>query len=226
MQRPWNFLHRTISMHIYPANKRLKAMSFIEMMVAIFIMGVGMIGFSQLLLSTWKSNKFILETGNTAVQVNRASNEIISNLRRVRQADNGDYPIEYGSNFDLKIYLDVDGDGTTERVHYWLDSAAQEVKRGVTEPTTTTPPTYPGSDTTVTTIATYIVNTNVQPVFYYYNQNYPGDTINNPLTTPVNIHNVRLIRVLLRMNIDPIRAPNNINVESFADLRNLENYDN
>lgn len=205
--------------------KKLKGLTIVEMLVAIFIMGAGMVGFSLLLNSSWKSNKFIIESGVTAIQVNRALNEIMANVRKVRQADNGDYPIESGDDFDIKAYIDIDGDGTTERVHYWLDTTTDQVKRGVTDPVAGTPPTYPAGDTTVTTIANYIVNDATQPLFYYYNENYPGDVVNNPLSTPVNIQSVRLVRVLLRMNIDPIKAPNNINVESFVDLRNLENYE-
>jgi hypothetical protein len=68
------------------------------------------------------------------------------------------------------------------------------------------------------------VNESTQPVFYYYNENYPGDTVNNPIATPIAIEDARLVRVLLRINIDPIKAPNNVNVESFVDLRNLESY--
>lgn len=200
-------------------------MTLVEMLVAIFIMGLGMLGFMLLLSSSWRSNKFIIETGVTAIQVNRASDAIVSNLRKVRQADNGDYPIESGGDFDLKVYLDIDNDGVTERVHYWLDTVTQQVKQGVTKPTAGQPVTYPAADTTIKVIANYIVNTNAQPVFYYYNKNYPGDTVNNPLATPVAVQNVRLVRVFLRMNIDPIHAPNNINVESFVDLRNLETYD-
>lgn len=203
----------------------LKGLTLIEMMAAIFIVGAGMIGFTLLFTSSWKTNKFVIESGVTAVQVNRALNEIALNLRKVRQADNGDYPIESGNQFDIKVYLDIDGDGVTERVHYWLDTATDQVKRGVTDPVAGTPPTYPASDTTVSIIANYIVNEATEPLFYYYNENYPGDTVNNPLATPVDIQSVRLVRVLLRMNIDPVRAPDNINVESFIDLRNLENYE-
>jgi hypothetical protein len=49
--------------------------------------------------------------------------------------------------------------------------------------------------------------------------------VNNPLDTPINVEDARLIRVHLFVNIDPVRAPNNINIESFADLRNLKNYE-
>lgn len=215
-----------MSWYAYRKTKRLQGFSLVEMMTAIFIMGVGMIGFSLLLLRSWNSNKFILETGVSAVQVNRASAEIISTLRKIRQADNGDYPLESGGNFDIKFYVDVDGDGVTERVHYWLDTATQQLMRGVREPSNNNPPIYANGDGTTSVMADYIVNTDAQPIFYYYNNNYPGDTTNNPISTPVNVGDVRLVRVLLRINIDPVRAPNNINVESFADLRNIETYDN
>jgi prepilin-type N-terminal cleavage/methylation domain-containing protein len=206
--------------------KKLKGMTLVEMMVAIFIMSAGMVGFSLLLSSSWKSNKFILETGMASVQVNRASSQIINNLRKVRQADNGDYPIESGDAFDIKVYLDIDDDGVTERVHYWLDTANDRLMLGVREPSAATPPTYAAGDGTTSILANYIVNDGTQPMFYYYNENYPGDTVNNPIATPVAVENVRLVRVLLRINIDPIKAPNNINVESFVDLRNLESYGN
>lgn len=206
--------------------KKLKGLTLVEMLVAIFIMSAGMLGFSLLFSSSWKSNKFILETGTTAVRVNRASSEIINNLRKVRQADNGDYPIESGDDFDIQVYLDIDNDGVTERVHYWLDTVNDWLMLGIREPSSAVPPSYASGDGTTRILAEYIVNEAAQPVFYYYNENYPGDTVNNPIPTPIAIENVRLVRILLRMNIDPIKAPNNINVESFVDLRNLESYGN
>lgn len=206
--------------------KRLKGLTLVEMLVAIFILSAGMLGFSLLFSSSWKTNKFILETGVTSIRVNRASTEIINNLRKVRQADNGDYPIESGDDFDIQVYLDIDNDGVTERVHYWLDDVNDRLMRGIREPSAAQPPTYAAGDGTTSIIAEYVVNDATQPLFYYYNENYPGDTVNNPLATPTSIGDVRLVRVLIRMNIDPIKAPNNINVESFVDLRNLESYNN
>lgn len=204
--------------------KKLKGLTLVEMLLVIFIMSAGMLGFSLLFSSSWKSNKFILETGMAAVQVNRASSLIINNLRKVRQADNGDYPMESGDDFDIQAYLDIDNDGVTERVHYWLDTVNDRLMLGVREPSASVPPIYAAGDGTTTVVANYIVNDATQPVFFYYNENYPGDTVNNPIPTPIAIESVRLVRVLLRINIDPIRAPNNVNVESFVDLRNLESY--
>lgn len=202
-----------------------RGLTLIELIVAIGIMLIVMQGFTFLFLKSWDTNKFILEEGIASASVSHTVNKIIKELRGVRQADNGDFPVASGSDFDLKVYIDIDGDTVTERVHYFLDLNTDQMKMGVTKPTGSTPVTYPATDDTVTVLAKYIVNESNNPVFYYYNKNYPGDTTNNPLAVPVKVGDVRLIRVHLLLNIDPIHAPNNINIESFVDLRNLEKYE-
>jgi hypothetical protein len=107
-------------------------------------------------------------------------------------------------------------------VHYFLEG--NTLKQGVSEPIAGTPITYPAGDDTVTTLATSVINAANQPVFSYYNKDYPGDTVNNPLETPLAVEEARLIKVHLLMNIDPLKAPDNINIESFAELRNLNDY--
>lgn len=202
--------------------KLLRGMSLIEMLMAIFILLLGLEGVSLLFMNSWRTNRFILETGNASLIASRTVDIMVRDIRKARQADNGDYPIESGGDSDLKLYIDIDGDGVTERVHYYLSNGS--IYRGVTKPDATVPVTYPASDQTTTLLAEYISNTPSDPVFFYYNKNYPSDTTSNPLTTPVRIESVRLIRVHLLVNIDPVHAPDNINVESFAELRNLNNY--
>lgn len=197
-------------------------MTLIEMMVAIFIVGISMAGFSLLFLRSWDNNKFILEMGNASLIASRSVNLIVSDLRKLRQADNGSYPIASGDKFNLTVYLDIDNDGTTERVHYYLDNGA--FYRGVTDPVAGTPVSYPNGDQSVVRLADFISNTASDPVFFYYNRDYPSDTVHNPLATPVAVQNVQLIKVHLLVNIDPVHAPNNINVESFVELRNINHY--
>jgi type II secretory pathway pseudopilin PulG len=199
-----------------------KGLTLIEMVVAIGILTVAMGGFSLLFLRSLQVNAFIIEEGNTAMLTSRTVDSITNDLRRVRQGDNGDFPIVSASAFDLKVYVNIDNDPATERVHYFMDGNL--LKRGVSKPIPGTPVTYPATDDTVTTIATYVVNASSEPLFSYYNKNYPGDTANNPLAGAISVSDVRLIRVWVRMNIDPIKAPNNINIESFAELRNLNDY--
>lgn len=197
-------------------------MSLVEMMVAIGILLMGMGGVSMLFLNSWTSNKFIIEMGNASLIASRGVNTVVAELRKIRQADNGDYPIESGDDFDFKAYIDLDNDGATERVHYYLQNGV--LYRGVTEPVAGLPVTYPNSDDTTGAIAGSIVNTGSDPVFSYYNDDYPADTTNNPLITPVNVARVRMVKVHLMVNIDPFHAPDYINIRSFAELRNLNNY--
>jgi prepilin-type N-terminal cleavage/methylation domain-containing protein len=204
---------------------RRKGMTLIEMLVAIAVMLIVTEGFTYMLVRSWDSNKSIIEMGLASTTASRSVNRTIVQLRAIKQADNGDYPIEEADDFDLTIYTDIDDDGVTERVHYFLDLATDTFKRGVTEPNATIPVTYNNGDTTVTTLAQFITNESTEPVFSYYNDDYPGDTVNNPLATPASLGSIQLVKVWLKVNIDPVHAPENINVESFVDLRNLHGYE-
>lgn len=201
----------------------MKAMTLVEMMVAIAIVLITMEGFTYLFLKTWDTNKFVLEEGLASAAASRATNKIVIQLRGVQQADNGDYPIEAADDFDLIFYADVDDDGVVEKVHYFLDAAADQLHLGVSNPSATNPVTYPAGDDVVSVVANYVVNESSDPLFYYYNDDYPGDVVNNPLATPASIGNIQMVRVHLYVNINPVHAPDNINIESFVDLRNLHN---
>lgn len=201
------------------ARKKLNGMSLIEMIIALSIMTLGMAGFSMLFINSWNSNKYIIEMGNASFLASQGVSRTVAEIRKARQADNGDYLIESGDDFDLKIYLDIDGDGVTERVHYYLQGTS--LYQGVRNPVAGLPVTYPNGDETTRVIANSIINSASTPIFSYYNGNYPDDVINNPLATPVTIADVHMIKVHLMVNLDPLNAPEHVNIESFAELRNL-----
>lgn len=201
---------------------RLRGMTLVEVMVSIFIVLVAMQGFTILFLRSWQSNAFLVETGLASAAASRAVSVTVSELRKVRQGDNGDYPVEAGDDFDLTAYIDIDKDGVTERVHYFLDQG--DFNRGIREPSATQPVTYANGDGTVMTLASDIANEPTEPIFTYYNEDYPGDTVNNPLATPISIRAARLVKVRLVINIDPDNAPDDTNIESFVEFRNLNDY--
>lgn len=203
------------------ARKFLSGMTLVELLTAIFVMAVAMGGFSILFLRSYKMNSFILETGVASAAASRGVDRIVADLRKVRQGDDGSYPIISGTGTDFKVYLDIDNDGKTERVHYFLQDGL--LKQGITEPNATQPVTYPVGET-VTTIVNYVANETNEPVFFYYNDDYPGDTVNNPLSTPISVQDARLVKVRLFININPNKAPEETNVESIAEFRNLNEY--
>jgi hypothetical protein len=202
--------------------KRVRGMTLVEMMVAIGILVMATGGFTLLYIRSLQTHAFTIEEGMTALANSRAVDGVIDELRRVKQGDNGDFPLVSVGDTDVIVYLNVDDDAGTERVHYFLEGTT--LKRGITDPIVGTTVLYPSGDATVNTLATSVVNTADEPVFSYYNKQYPGDTAHNPLSGAIVLSDIRLIRVWLSMNIDPRHAPNNIAIESFAELRNLNDY--
>lgn len=203
----------------------LKGMTLMELMIAIGVALIVMQGFTYLFISTWDTNKFVLEEGMASAAASRATNKIVIQLRAVQQAGNGDYPIESADDFDLVFYCDIDDDGAVEKVHYYLDQVNDRLMLGVSNPIATNPVTYPAGDDVVTIVTNYVVNESGDPIFFYYNDDYPGDTVNNPLVTPTSVGEIQMIKVHLYVNINPVHAPDNINIESFVDLRNLHDYE-
>jgi Tfp pilus assembly protein PilV len=200
-----------------------RGMTILEMLVAISIFAMGISGFTLLFVRAWKSNSYTLEMGQSSMAVSQGVNKMVEYLRGARQADNGSYPIKTADNNNLVIYSDYDKDKVTERLHFY--KSGQDVLMGVTDPTSAVPKTYPEADQQVITISSKIVNDSGTPIFYYYNKNYPGDVSHNPMSTPASVADVRLIKIYLHINITPNRAPDNIEMQSFVELRNLNDYD-
>jgi hypothetical protein len=206
--------------------KNKKGLSLVEMIVAIGIFSLGIWGFSELLIRSWRSNEFIYEEGQTAFATSRAIESTINDLRRIYRADS--YPIDLADDNELVVYIDVEKDGVIERVHYFFEPDEQLFRRGIAKPNGTNPITYPSADEETETVANFVVNDAEHPIFTYYARSTTAET---PLATPMNSstnndlrENIGIIRVHIMENIDPIKAPNNINIESFVELRNLKYY--
>jgi len=207
----------------FKRNFLVRGFTLIEALVAIALFALGIMATSLLFSRSWQSNAYSLEMGKTAFVVSRSVTSLVDYLRRVRQSDGGAFPIVSADKNDLVVFSDYNKDGTTERIHIYLSNS--KIFMGVTLPTETLPCTYPSGDTQTIQIADHIVNTPSDSMFSYYNKNYPGDTANNPVSVPADVSQIRLIKIFLRININPNRAPDNIQQESFVELRNLNDYD-
>jgi len=198
-------------------------MTLIEalMAVAIFAMGIG--GFTLLFSKTWQSNAYVLEMGQSSMAVSQGLNKMVDYIRRARQGDDGSYPVKSVGANDLVIFCDYNKDGITERLHFY--KTGQDVLMGVTSPTSTMPKTYPSGDQQIINIATRIVNNSSTPIFYYYNKDYPGDVTNNPLAGTIDVSTVRLVKAYMEININPNHAPDNVKIQTFVEMRNLNDYD-
>lgn len=143
---------------------------------------------------------------------------MVKEIREARYADDGSYPLEEAGNFQFIFYSDIDKDSNIERVRYFLDGT--NFKKGVVEPSGD-PLQYVLSSEVVDVLSAYVRN-GTTPVFTYYNGDWPIDTVNNPLPTLTRLTETKLMHVYLKINVDPNRPPENFELESDIQIRNLK----
>lgn len=95
-----------------------------------------------------------------------------------------------------------------------ISGLEHELKKGVIEPTGS-PIKYPLDKEKISIISSYVRN--VPPIFEYFDQN--GNKI---VDYPARLKDTKLMRVYLVINIDPNRPPQDFELESSVQLRNLK----
>ena len=195
----------------------------IETIVAIAIFTIGIEGFTILLSRSWTQNAYTIEMGQTSMAASQAVNRVVGYIREARQGDNGAYPVVSADDNDLVIFSDYDRDGQTERLHFYR--SASDLLMGIREPSSGFPITYASGYGEIKTITSCVVNDADNPIFAYYDADYPEDSVNNPVNTPALAPDIRLVRITIHININPDRAPDNVEIRSFAEMRNLNDHD-
>ncbi|MDO9231334.1 MAG: prepilin-type N-terminal cleavage/methylation domain-containing protein [bacterium] len=205
--------------------KKLEGLTLIEMMMSIAIFTMGIAGFTLLFSKTWQTNSYVLQMGQSSMTASQGVNKMVDYIRRATQAEDGSYPIKTADADSLTIYSDYDKDNTVERLHFY--KSGQNILLGVTDPAEIFPRNYASGDQQIITLVSNVVNGNDEPFFYYYNKDYPGDDINNPLVAPVSSHlaEIRLMKIYLEVNTRPSSTANDVKIQSFVELRNLNDYD-
>ncbi len=144
---------------------------------------------------------------------------MVSELRSAIPSALGAYPIESVATSSVVFFADVNSDDVADRVHYYINNVNRSVERGVVL-ATDAPPGYNLAQETISTLVTDISNGTSTPLFDYYNGNYAGTS--TPLSMPVNIQLIRLVKMTIKVERDPGRAPDLTTITSQATLRNLK----
>lgn len=151
-------------------------------------------------------------------RANSVAQDMVRALRGARPSETGAYPLVVLDDQQIVFYSDIDADKRVERVRFFLEGTQQ--KRGVIEPTDF-PVSYPVENETVKVLSEYVQN-GTQPVFYYYNGDWPTDTTNNPLPAVSRLSETRFIQLSLTVNADPSRPESDFYLSPYVQLRNLK----
>ncbi len=207
-----------------------RGVTFVEMIVTIAIFSIIILGSSVFFVRMWTIHRFTLETGIASFIAQRGVDEAVEHIRRARSSQNGSFAIASADSDSIHFYDDYDDDGTVERVHYFLENGT--LWRGVTEPMVDAGGiiTYAEDDDTVRSIADHVINQSLgEATFTYYGTDGKAfsydDVAENILTLPVTLAHIRMVKIVLYVNPDAVRAPNHVHIQSFAVVRNLAIYD-
>lgn len=197
-----------------------KGVTIAELVVVIGILGLIMIAISTFQVNVIKNNRYAQDSLITLQDGRVIIRTMIKELRSVSPSNNGAFPIIQASTSTISFFSDIDGDGSKEQVRYFIASSTV-LKKGIIRPTGT-PSVYNSASEVITIIANNIKNSSSTPLFTYYNSSYDGTSTSTPLTYPLVLANVHLIRVDLVIDVDPNRSPIPRTYTSQVNLRNLK----
>lgn len=199
-------------------NKKNKGITLIETVIALGIFVIIVVTWNSIIIQSYRSAEFGRQQQDAIREAQNGIEMMTQELREASTGENGAYALDTADDNQIIFYSDIDKDIYTERVRYWIDGNA--LKKGITEPSGD-PLDYNLNDEQIKIISNFVNNGSL-PLFTYYNENYPYDTINNPLPAPARLIDTKLIHIFLRINIDPSKAPADFDVESDVQLRNLK----
>ena len=193
-----------------------KGVIFIEVLVAVSISALITGAIVQLFLSSWKSNAIIWEQLATQNEGRKVIQDFGNELREASASSIGSYSIESASGTAIVFFSNIDSDSLVERIRYFLSGAT--LKKGVIKPTGS-PLAYVSSTETFTDVANDVAN-GTTSIFYYYDGNFSGTQ--SPLSSPVTIAQIRMVKITLKLEEDPNLSPMPFYIESKVTIRNLK----
>lgn len=105
----------------------MKSFTFIETITAIFVFSLFMgIVFSSIFI-LYQTHSYQWQQSLAISEARKGIEIMTKEIRKVREGENGNYPIEYAGDKEFIFYSDVDNDGKTERVRYFLGRIETQV---------------------------------------------------------------------------------------------------
>jgi hypothetical protein len=195
----------------------IKGFSLAEIVVVVGILGMIMVAVSGFQRDTFVNTKFAMDSLSTTQDSRIILRMMVRELRTSSSGNDGSYPLISAATSTISFYSDVDADGLKDKVRYYI--ATTTLKKGLIKPTGS-PLTYVAANEVFSTLAYNLKNSTSTPLFEYYDNAYAGTS--SPLTQPVNISNVRLVKINLIVDVDPNKSPTVRTYTSQVNLRNLK----
>lgn len=194
-----------------------KGFTIVEVLVSGFILTV--LGFliARIIYTVNQNQLLVFQQYDNIDKANENVQLFVKELRTARDGDNGAFVLEQANDQTIVFYSDIDFDQVTEKVRYFLNGT--NLYKGVIK-ATGYPVNYPQAQEKTTLLADDVRNLQT-PVFYYYNSDWPQDSVNNPLIFNKRLSDTKLVKIYLRINskLDP---KSDFVAESYSQIRTLK----
>jgi len=193
------------------SNNYKKGLSLVETLIAVAIFALGVVTIFEFVRMGYFTKDYTFQQALTIEEARRGIETMLKEIREAKSGEDGSFAIEKAEDFEFVFFSDIDNDGETERVRYFLEGT--DFKKGVIDPEGW-PPTYPSSSEKIYILSQYVQNS--PPIFKYFDEN------GNELGPPANLKDTKLMRIYLVVNINPRRPPQDFVLETDVQLRNLK----
>jgi hypothetical protein len=184
--------------------------TLIEALTYIFIFSLLSLVISGLIVTIYKTKSYTFQQAEAIAQARKGIDVMCKEIREAKSGEDGSYLIEEAEDYQFVFYSDIDKDGKTERVRYFLDGS--DFKKGVTK-ATGWPPQYLPENEEIYVLTSYVRNR--PPIFKYY------DADLNELPSPARLKDTKLMKLTLVVNVNPNRSPQDFVLETVVQLRNI-----
>ncbi len=191
--------------------------TLIEMLLSIGIIGLMVVTTTTFQRDIFYLNNTIQSSLNAQLDARHVVKVMVAELRKASQSAVGSYSIALASSTGVTFYSDVNSDGLQDQVRYFLSGTT--IQKGVTAPTGS-PLTYTVANEKITTLINSVLASSTVPLFQYFPASYSGTS--SPLSFPIDIPSIRLIKITVMIDNDPAHSPAPITATSQVTLRNLK----
>lgn len=198
-----------------------KGFTLAEIVVVVGILGLIMIGISNFQKNVLINNKYAQDSISSAQDARNILKVMVKELRTASPSNNGAYAIAQAATNTLTFFSDTDGDGLKEQIRYYISTTTNPMtlRKGSIKPTGS-PSVYSSTNEIFSTLAYNIKNGTSTALFQYYDDGYAGTS--SPMTIPVTVTDIRLVKINLMIDADPNRSPIPRLYTSQVSFRNLK----
>jgi type II secretory pathway pseudopilin PulG len=185
--------------------------TFIETIVTIFIFTLAMGAVSGIIMMLYRTHDYTWQQSQAIEEGRRGIETMVKEIREARTSEDGSYIIASTTDFQFSFYSDIDRDLVIEKVRYFVEGT--NFKKGVIKPVGI-PAVYSASGEEISILSQYVRNT--PPIFRYFDEN------GQELPPPARRKDTKLMQVYLVINVDENRPPQDFELKSEVQIRNLK----